>query len=92
MNNAISGLSGGSLNAANHYAGSGGTGSFLQSGGTNTLSGCLYLGDGAADSGTYQLGGTGCLLSASQYVGNTGTGAFTQSGGSNVVSGGLYLG
>ena len=92
MNNAISGLSGGSLSATNQYVGKGGTGLFTQSAGTNTLSGTLYLGYNSADSGTYNLSGTGKLSVATEYAGYSGTGNFTQSGGTNSVSGSLYLG
>ena len=68
-----------------------GQGGFTQSGGTNTLSGTLSLGDYAGGSGSYALS-AGQLTSRNQYVGSSGTGTFTQSGGTNNVAGTLYLG
>jgi autotransporter-associated beta strand protein len=80
-------ISGGSLSVYNHYVGSEGTGTFAQSGGTNSIGTMLYLGTNAGDSGTYNLSSSG-LLSAgyAQYVGYSGTGTFTQSGGTNNIS------
>ncbi len=94
VNDALSGITGGTLVAGYQYVGSRGTGSFSQTAGSNTNL-FLYLGYGTADSGSYGLGGGATLSTgASQYVGYSGTGNFTQTGGSNtVISGGaLYLG
>jgi hypothetical protein len=101
-------LSGGALSAYREYIGYDGTGTFIQTGGTNTLlydagllySGYLYLGRNSGSSGTYDLSGTGALSAYREYIGYDGTGAFTQSGGTNTVlydasiynSGNLYLG
>ena len=94
-------LSGGSLSLSNGnngalYVGYSGTGSFTQSGGTNTLSTSLYLGYSPGGSGTYSLGGGSLSLSNANdgglYVGYSGTGSFTQSGGTNTASNALYLG
>jgi hypothetical protein len=63
-----------------------GTGTFTQSGGTNKVTGSLYLGDGAGSKGSYSLSGTGILdttTTAAQYIGSNGTGTFTQTGGTN---------
>ena len=63
--------------------GDSGTGSFTQSGGTNTVSGTLYLGYSPGSSGSYILGGGSLSLPGGPtvYVGCGGTGTFTQSGG-----------
>ena len=60
-NDLLSGISGGSLSVANQYVGNGGTGTFTQSGGTNSINGFLYLGYNAGDKGTYNLSGNGQL-------------------------------
>ena len=96
-NDLTSGISGGLLSVGNHYVGSGGTGLFTQSGGTNTISNSLYLGNNAGDSGTYNLSGSGSVamtnFNSAEYVGYSGTGAFTQSGGVNSISySSVYLG
>ena len=75
-----------------------GTGTFTQSGGTNTVKkrvsylkdGVLYIGAASGANGTYNLTG-GSLSAAIEYVGNSGTGIFNQSGGTHTVSS-LYLG
>ena len=92
VNDLASGISGGSLSAANQYVGSGGTGAFAHSAGTSTLSGGLYLGNNATDAGTYNLSGTGLLSAPTQYVGNSGAGTFNQAGGTNTASNNLYIG
>ena len=74
------------------YIGYSGTGSFTQSGGTNSVSGSLYLGYNSGSSGTYNLSGSGLLSAPSEYIGYSGTGSFTQSGGTNTISGSLVLG
>ena len=85
-------LSGSGLLSANtEYVGWSGTGSFTQSGGTNTLSSYLYVGNNAGSNGTYSLSGSGLLSAEEVTVGSSGTGNFTQSGGTN-VSGQLQLG
>jgi autotransporter-associated beta strand protein len=64
-----------------------GTGTFTQSGGTNTVSGDLHLGYKAGSSGTYNL--YGGVLSAGgpsgggEDVGAWGTGTFTHTGGTH---------
>ena len=54
VNDAASGISGGTLTAAAQYVGSGGTGTFAQSAGSNTSS-SLYLGYNSTDTGTFCL-------------------------------------
>ena len=98
VNNASSGMSGTTLSAANLYVGSGGTGAFTHSAGTNSLSSSLYLGYNSADTGNYSLSGTGKLsVSAGSLTGNRvhrlfRHGPFTQSGGTNNLAVNLYLG
>jgi len=81
----------GALAANQEFVGNNGTGTFSQSGGTNSA-GSLYI----ATSGSYALSGAG-LLSAGygETVGNSGFGTFNQSGGTNAagsltLSGGTY--
>jgi autotransporter-associated beta strand protein len=93
INDPVSGMSGGTLSTGGHFIGYGGSGTFNQSGGTNTASNYIYLGYNAGDSGTYVLSGFGTLTTPRyEYVGYSGTGSFTQSGGNNSISQGLYLG
>ncbi len=65
------------------------SGSFTQSGGTNTVSGELALGYNAGGSGSFYLASS-LLTAATEYVGVSGTGSFTQSGGTN-AAGALVL-
>jgi autotransporter-associated beta strand protein len=76
-------LTAGSLSAAYDDVGWGGTGTFTQSGGTNTISGTIYVGD--MNSGTYSLSSSGLLSAATEVVGRFGLGTFTQSGGTNTA-------
>ena len=62
------------MSAAYQYIGNSGTGIFTQSGGTNTTSGYLYLGNNTSGSGTYALSGTARLLTAQLLVGYNGAG------------------
>ncbi len=96
-------LSAGSLSAANEFIGnsSGGTGTFIQSGGTNTVTGVgeLILGNNYGSTGSYTLSG-GSMSAVIETIGDESTGSslgstgtFTQSGGTNAVgAGGLILG
>ena len=94
-NDLLSGISGGSLMVASQYVGSGGTGTFTQTGGINSIgsyySGSLCLGNNAGDSGTYNLSGSGGVSAYVEYAGYSGTGSFTQTGGTNSTYY-LYLG
>ena len=95
VNDAASGISGGTLSAANQFVGNGGTGVFTQSAGTNTVGdyisglGQLYLGYNSGGTGTYNLSGTGVLSALSEYIGysSTATATFRQTGGTNTVTG-----
>lgn len=62
-------------------------GSFVQTGGTNTLTNSgLGIADGSG-TGSYTLSGSASVLSTTtETTGNEGTGAFTQNGGTNTVS------
>jgi fibronectin-binding autotransporter adhesin len=81
----------GLLSAANECIGDGNSGGYFnQSGGSNSVAGALYLGDGGQ--GYYNLSGSGLLSAATEYLGDGGPGGFTHSGGTNSVSGSLYLG
>jgi hypothetical protein len=70
-------------NANSEYVGYSGTGSFTQTGGTNTANGFLYVANNAGSVGTYTLGGSGYLSTLNIYVGQSGVGNFVQSGGTN---------
>jgi len=72
------------LNATCEELGWGSTGTFNQSGGTNTTSKIIV---GSQGTGYYTLSGTGVLSAATEWVGYAGSGGtFTQSGGTNTVS------
>jgi hypothetical protein len=68
-----------------------GSGSFTQTGGTNTANSLHELGSFAGSRGTYELRG-GSLAVWNQNIGYWGTGTFKQSGGDNAVSNNLVLG
>ncbi|MGO9108235.1 MAG: autotransporter-associated beta strand repeat-containing protein [Thermoguttaceae bacterium] len=77
---------GGLSTTSQEYIGNAGTGTFAQSGGTNSLSGYLSLSN-VSGSGAYYLSGSGLLAAQEEFIGpGSGTGSFTQSGGTNSVS------
>ena len=86
------------LASVNEYIGYGiawgpdGTGTHIQSGGSNTISNNLYV--GYKGSGTYKLSGTGSLsVGLDEIIGNYDPGStFTQSGGTNTIARDLYIG
>ena len=79
--------------AAYEYVGFEGTGTMMQSGGTNLVANDLDVASRDASLGSYILSGTGSLtVSGNEYAGYSGTGTFTQSGGTNNVSQNLGLG
>ena len=80
----------GTVNAPNVDIGNGGTGTFDQSGGIDTVASAVYIAGGASSSGTYHLSG-GRLNSSVIWVGSAGTGTFNQSGGENVLAGNLHI-
>jgi uncharacterized protein with beta-barrel porin domain len=84
-------LSGGSVTADNEYVGDNGTGTFTQTGGTNTVTDSLILGENAGSTGTYNLS-TGSLSANYERVGASGSGTFTQTGGTNTTKINLALG
>ena len=67
------------INSTEEYVGYGGTGTFTQTGGTNTISGALLLGE-SNGSGTYNLA-SGGQLSADTIELGPGPSHFNQSGG-----------
>lgn len=71
------------------FGGSGGRGTFTQSGGVTTVNGPgLYVGVNATDIGTYNLSGTGAVATNTiEVIGSSGTGIFNQTGGSNAITG-----
>jgi len=75
------------------YIGRGGTGTFTQSGGTNTVNGRLYLGYNPGSEGRYELS-DGQLSARRECIGYAygGINTFTQSGGTNTVDRDLWLG
>jgi hypothetical protein len=85
----------GSLSVSDaEYIGYDGTGTFIETNGTNTINGTggLVLGVDSGSTGTYTL--SGGLLSVSgnyEVVGNSGVGSFSQSGGTNTINGGSGL-
>jgi autotransporter-associated beta strand protein len=85
----------GYLSAKSETIGDLGTGTFNQTGGTNSITGSLTLGSGSLSSGTYFLSGTGILsCNVNEYIGKNGPGTFYQSGGTNSIlnSNTLYVG
>jgi hypothetical protein len=77
------------------YVGTFSSGSFVQSGGTNSINGAgangLYLGWNSGVTGTYILSAGSLAVASNEDMGVVGTGNVTQSGGTNsVVS--FYLG
>jgi hypothetical protein len=99
FNVGFSGLSNGSflmdsksLQSNYQTVGGSGTGAFTQTGGSNTVTNNLYLGDAFECSGTYELSGTGSLSAYNEYIDYSGTGRFTQTGGANTVMNNLTLG
>ncbi len=86
-------LSAGQLSAQyDEFTGYAATGNFTQSGGTNAISDCLYVGYYSDGSGTYNLSGTGTLSAYCEYVGYSGAGSITQTGGANTITSNLFLG
>ena len=84
----------GSIAGSTVMVGESGTGSFIQSAGTNSISSALYLGYNAAGNGSYTLNGgsLGLASTSGLYVGDGGTGSFTQSGGTITAAGNVYIG
>jgi hypothetical protein len=81
----------GALSAVAEYVGYQGSGTFRQTGGTNTVASWLCLGGMPTAAGVYELGGTAELSANAEYVGLYGRGVFTQSGGVNGVTMTLFV-
>ena len=81
-------MTGGDLSAEGplsiEYVGYSGTGSFTQSGGTNSVAFRLYVGGPSGGNGTYHLNGSGQLSANEEYIDENGS--FTQNGGTNTVN------
>jgi hypothetical protein len=82
----------GVVTAEQEHVGLMGTGTFVQTGGANTVAGALHIGRGATGTGTYELGGTGELWAQHEYIGYYGTGTMTQTGGTHTVGIDLRIG
>jgi hypothetical protein len=65
--------------------GGSGTGSFTQTGGSNSAPGEIDIGLDAGGIGSYSLSGSGQLFAVTENVGNSGSGSFTQTGGNHLV-------
>ncbi len=78
-------LSAGSLSADFEVVGGFGSGSFVQSGGTHSVSVEMAVGFFAGGSGTYGMNG-GAFSAPAAYIGFAGSGAFTQTNGTVAVS------
>ncbi|MGA2616425.1 MAG: autotransporter-associated beta strand repeat-containing protein [Thermoguttaceae bacterium] len=86
-------MSGGSLVTQwDEDVGYSGTGSFTQSGGTNSPSSNLNVGYLRGSSGTYTLNAGTLSCTNFEYVGYYGTGNFVQTGGSSGFGASVYLG
>ncbi len=77
-------LPSGSLAAGTEYIGYSGTGSFVQTGGTNTIANTLYLGENFGSVGTYNL--LGGLLVVTNVVPGLGSGSLNVTSGSVVAA------
>ena len=73
------------LPSASEYVGGSNTGTFTQSGGTNTVSSSAYLFVGFRANGTYNLSDVGAVSAGMELVGYEGTGVFNQDGGTNSI-------
>ncbi len=83
----------GSLWADALFAGSGGIGSFNQSGSSGfSVGNELRLGNLAGGQGSYTQTGGALAVGNNSLVGVSGTGSFSQSAGTHSVASGLYLG
>jgi len=86
-------MTGGGLSATTYeVVGNSGTGTFIQSGGSNSIGNYLFLATNVGSSGSYNLNGSGSLTAEFELVGYSGTGTFMQSAGTNSIGDFLYLG
>ena len=87
----------GVLQAASLTVGYGGSGTFVQTGGRNTIpggsgGGGLLLGNAPGSTGSYELSGSGQLQTTWLTVGGAGSGTFVQTGGTVTIAGDVSLG
>ncbi len=75
----------------NEYIGYNYTGTFTQTGGTNSASGEIILGVNAGSTGNYTLGPAGSLAEDSMIVAQQGSGIFTQTGGTHSITNSLTV-
>jgi hypothetical protein len=80
------------LSADKVHVGHTGEGTFVQSGGRNTLTEGVAIGLNAGSEGRYELSSTGTLSVLWETIGAGGTGVFTQIGGTNTVTGTVAVG
>ena len=90
-------LESGGVTAEFERIGQWGTGTFEHTGGGNTITSDLILGDETGSLGQYDLSESGASLGSSviangEIIGNAGTGIFNQTDGTNTVAGDLNLG
>jgi hypothetical protein len=71
--------------SSSEIVGVSGSGTFIQTGGTNTAS-SLSIGFDSGSNGTYALGGSGSLTADVEYIGRSGTGMFNHSSGTNTIA------
>ncbi len=83
--------SGGQVSATNENVGNYGTGTFRQTGGTNTTH-AFQIGFYSGSNGTYELSGNGQFSAHAGHVGRDGTGTFRQTGGTNTIQDWLAIG
>ena len=82
----------GYLTTLNEDIGHSGMGTFIQNGGTNSITSKLTIGAISGSSGTYNLSDTGELYTDYECIGSSGIGTFTQTGGIHTVSNNINLG
>ena len=97
VQNHVSGMSGGTLQVYDQIVGSSQSGTFVQTGGTNSMVSDLYISripgtTGASAEGRYELGGSGVLEMANLSIGFGGKGSFIQTGGTATVRRFINLG
>jgi hypothetical protein len=80
----------GQLSADAEIVGYNGTGEVVQTGGTNTIEGTLFV--GLSGTGSYRLSQAAGLSAGQEYVGHGGIGHFLQTAGTNSVTYGLQIG
>jgi hypothetical protein len=79
------GQSQGALSSTTQYIGYNGSGSYTQTGGTNTIN-LLYLGYNSGSSGTYNLSNGRLRDGITEYIGYSGNAIFDQTGGNNMAT------